>query len=78
MIAFGARRGLRYRAWVVLAVGNIVIALLRAVGYPFLRHQSVLGVVVWIVVLLLVSGVVYVVVGSFRNRNARERDEPYP
>lgn len=54
-------------------MGDIVIALLRAVGYPFLRHQSPLGVAVWIVVLLLVGGVVYVVVGSFHNRNAHEK-----
>ena len=47
-------------------MGHIVIAPLRAGGYPFLRHQSVLGVVIWIVVLLLVSGVVYVVVLSGR------------
>jgi len=57
-------------------MGDVVIALLRAVGYPFLRHRSVLGDVVWIVVLLLVSGVVYVVVGSLHNRKFPREGAP--
>lgn len=54
-------------------MGDIAIALLRAIGYPFLRHQSAIGVVLWIALLLLVSGVGYVVVGWFHNKNVRDK-----
>jgi len=33
-------------------MGDIAIALLRAIGYPFIRHHSALGVAGWILVLL--------------------------
>ena len=62
-------------------MGDIVIALLRAIGYPFIRHHSALGVAGWILVLVLIGGVVYMAVGSFHNKAPHEKgrhesDEP--
>ena len=54
-------------------MGDIVIALLRAIGYPFIRHHSALGVACWILVLVLIGGVVYMAVGSFHNKAPHER-----
>lgn len=61
-------------------MGEIAIALLRAIGYPFVRHHSAPGMVAWIVVLLLISSVVHIAVGSFHNKTRQdpgrhERDE---
>jgi hypothetical protein len=64
-------------------MGDIAIALMRAIGYPFIRHHSALGVAGWILILLLIDGMVYVAVGSFHNYAPREKgrhesNEPRP
>jgi hypothetical protein len=46
--------------------------LLRAVGYLLFRHQPVMGVVAWFIVLLLIGSVAYVLVGWFHNKQPRE------
>lgn len=62
-------------------MGEIAIALLRAVGWPFIRQYPVLVRMAWIVVLLLIGSLVYVAVGSLRNRRPpekgrHEKDDP--
>ena len=62
-------------------MGEIAIGLLRAVGWPFIRHYRVLVRVSWIVVLLLLGRMAYVAVGSLRNRRPlekgrHEKDDP--
>jgi hypothetical protein len=64
-------------------MGDIVIALLRAIGYPFIRHHSALGVASWILVSLVIGGVVYTAIGSFRNKaphekGRHEKNDPRP
>jgi hypothetical protein len=64
-------------------MGDIATALVRAGGYLLFRHQSVIGVVAWILVFLLIGTVAYVVVGWFHNKKPREKgrhekDDPRP
>lgn len=52
---------------------DIATPLVRAASHLLSRHQSVLGIVAWLLILLLFGNVVFVVVSRFRNKNPREK-----
>jgi hypothetical protein len=53
-------------------MGEIALAVLRAVGYPFLRHHPILDIAGWVGAALLICGVLSAVV----RRMARARSAP--
>ena len=52
---------------------DIGAPLVRAASHLLSRHQSVLGIVAWILILLLVGNVAFVVASRFRNKRPREK-----
>jgi NADH:ubiquinone oxidoreductase subunit 5 (subunit L)/multisubunit Na+/H+ antiporter MnhA subunit len=51
----------------------IATGLVRVGAYLLFRHQSALGVVAWLLVLLVVGTVTYLIVGWFHNRRPQEQ-----
>jgi hypothetical protein len=51
----------------------IARGLARLGAYLLFRHQSALGVVAWLLVLLVVGTVTYLIVGWIRNRRPQEQ-----
>ena len=52
---------------------DIATPLVRAGSHLLSLHQSVLGIVAWILILLVAGNVVFVVMGRFRKKTPREK-----
>ncbi len=54
-------------------MADIATPLVSAGGHLLSRHQSAIGIVAWILILLVVGNIVFVVVGRFHNKRPREK-----
>ena len=54
-------------------MADIATPLVSAGGHLLSRHQSALGIVAWVLILLVVGNIVFLVVGRFRNKRPRRR-----
>jgi hypothetical protein len=52
---------------------EIGTALVRVGGDLLFRHQSAIGVVAWLLVLLVIGSVAYLLMGWLRNKRPREK-----
>ena len=54
-------------------MGDVATPLVRAGSHLLSRHQSAIGIVAWILILLVVGNIVLVVVGRIRNRGPERK-----